>query len=103
MIAFTDYSEPALEILIKAHELIEKLDIEKNEKDAILYIMDVLSANMLDKDERKKYIEVTTMLINPREEYLYQKGKEEGRRAKKEELRKEIEEELLEKINNKGN
>ena len=78
LIAFTDYDEPILELLIKTNELIGKLDIEKNEKDAIFYIMEVLSANMLDQDDRNRYSEVTTMMLNPRDEYLFQKGKKEG-------------------------
>ena len=78
LIAFTNHSKPTLDLLIKANELIEKMDIEKNEKDAIQYILDVLSANMLEEDDRTKYNEVTTMMINPRDEYLYQKGKKEG-------------------------
>ena len=38
LIAYTDYSEKTLEILKKTASLIERLNIDANEKEAILYI-----------------------------------------------------------------
>ena len=78
LIAYTDYSEKTLEILKKTAELIEKLNIDANEKEAILYILDVLSGNMLDEKDKNKFMEVRKMMINPRDEYLVNKGIEKG-------------------------
>ena len=62
----------------KTAELIEKLNIDANEKEAILYILDVLSGNMLDEKDKNKFMEVRKMMINPRDEYLVNKGIEKG-------------------------
>lgn len=78
LIAYTDYSQTALEVLLKASNLVRQLKIDENEKRAILYILDVLSANMLEKEEKNRYLEETHMNINPRDEYLINKGIENG-------------------------
>ena len=75
LIAYTDYSEPTLEILEKTCRLIQKLKIDVNEKEAILYVLDVLSSNMLDKPDKDKFMEGRKMMINPRDEYLVNQGK----------------------------
>ena len=79
LIVYTDFEESPAEILKKTHKLINSIEIEDvNEKKAILYILDVLSANMLNAKERNEYLEETTMLLNPRDEYMKNKGIEEG-------------------------
>ena len=50
-----------------------------NEKLAIIYLFDVLRANLLDGDEHERYVERNKMLINPRERYFKKKGIEEGK------------------------
>ena len=94
LIAYTNYTETTLEILKKSNKLVHKMNIKDiNEKEAILYILNVLSANMLDEDDKVRYMEETEMLINPREEYFHKKGIEEGEERKE----KEIATKLLEK------
>lgn len=97
LIAYTDYSETTLEILEKTYSLIEQLSIEKNEKEALKYILDVLSANMLNKNEKKRLMEKIEMGINPREDYFTQKGREVGiEEGIREGIQKGREEEKLE-------
>ncbi len=84
LIAYTDYSEKTLEILKKTASLIERLNIDANEKEAILYILDVLSGNMLDENDKSKFMEVRKMMINPRDEYLVNIGIEKGMEKGKE-------------------
>ena len=91
LIAYTDYPEPTLEILKKAYNIIEKLDFDDiNEKLAILYIFEVLSANMLDEKEYKEFQEETEMILNPRDRYLLTKQKEELNKKYAEELKEEM-------------
>ena len=82
LIIYTEYEESKLEILNRARSLLEEISEKQvfdiNEKMAIIYLFDVLSANMLDKREYEKYVEENTMLINPRERYFKNKGIEEG-------------------------
>lgn len=83
LIVFTDYNESELEILLKSRKLIEtiaeysKMDI--NEKRAIIYLLNVLSVNMLTEDESIKYGEETYMLLNPMDRYCEAKGRKEGK------------------------
>ena len=83
LIIYTDYSQTKLEIVNKARELINKIaetsGIDINEKIAILYILDLLSTNMLNTDELNRYMEEHKMIINPRERYFNKKGREEGK------------------------
>lgn len=79
LIAYTDYRESTYEILKKAYEIVEKLNIDINEIEAISYVLDVLSTNMLDDDGKSRLMEEKKMRINPREEYFLNKGKEEGK------------------------
>ena len=82
VIVYTDYDESKLEIINRACELIERISereiFDINEKLAILYLFDVVSANMLEEDEYKQYVEANTMLVNPRERYCKQLGFDEG-------------------------
>ena len=79
LIAYTDYDETPLEIIRKATELVGRLDIEENEKEAIFYILNVLSTNMLNETDQNKLMEETKMILNPRERYFNNKGIEKGR------------------------
>ena len=83
IIVYTDFEESKLDIFLKARKLLEKIaaksDIDINEKKAIIYLFNVLSANMLDDDEHGKYMEENVMLIDPVERYCVNKGREEGR------------------------
>lgn len=62
--------------------LIEKISegllFDINEKLAIIYLFDVLSANMLNKQEYDKHAEENTMLIHPGERYMKKKAFEQG-------------------------
>ena len=83
IIIYTDYQEPPLEILIKARKLIEKINNKNsnmniNEKQAIVYLFDVLCVNMLKDSDIDKYEEETIMLLNPTYRYLIKKGRKEG-------------------------
>lgn len=80
LIAYTDYSETTLEILEKTCRAIEKLNIDANEKEAILYVLDVLSSNMLDDEDKNRFMEEREMMINIRDEYLVNKGIEKGKK-----------------------
>ena len=105
LIAYTSYTETTLEILKKANTIINKIPLDINEKEAIIYILDVLSANMLNEKDKKEYLEETKMLINPRDEYMknegikegINKGKEEGKEEGKQENKEEIAKKLLNK------
>ena len=44
-----------------------------NEKNAIIYLLDVLSVNMLDNEKVEKYDGETYMLLNPTDWYLLKK------------------------------
>ncbi len=92
LIAYTDYSEPALEILKKAHDTVEKLNIANpNEKEAILYILNILSVNMLDENDYNEFMEVTEMILNPRDRYLINKTRKEEKEKYEEETKKQKE------------
>ena len=82
VIVYTDYGESDLEILLKARKLIEKIaeysKMDINEKGAIVYLFNVLSANMLDENEATKFEEETYMLLNPMDRYCEAKGMREG-------------------------
>ena len=54
------------------------MDLDINEKTAIIYLFNVLSANMLDKGDYKEYVEENKMLLNPVERYMKEKGIKEG-------------------------
>ena len=45
---------------------------------------------MLNENDKKEYMEETKMLINPRDEYMKNKGKEEGIQENKEEIAKKL-------------
>ena len=83
VIVYTDYEESELEVLLKARMLLEKIaeksKMDINEKKAIIYLLDVLSVNMLDDEKVEKYEEETYMLLNPTDRYLLKKGKSEGK------------------------
>ena len=83
VIAYTDYDESEVEVLIKARMILEniaeKSKMDLNEKKAIIYLLDVLSVNMLNEDEMEEYEEETYMLLNPTDRYLLKKGKLEGK------------------------
>ena len=87
MIVYTEFEETKLEVLLKAHKLLEeisaRLNMDINEKSAIIYLLDVLSTNMLDDEEYDQYMEETVMLINPVERYCVDKGRKEGRKEGK--------------------
>lgn len=82
LIIYTDFDESDLEILNRARELIEQISermvFDINEKMAIIYLFDMLSTNMLSADDYDEYMEVNSMLVNPRERYFKNKGIEEG-------------------------
>ncbi|MBQ9026508.1 MAG: hypothetical protein IJ104_09070, partial [Methanobrevibacter sp.] len=74
LIAYTYYEETTLEILKKAFNIIKKLEIKNpNEKEAMIYILNVLSVNMLDEKEYNEFMEETEMILNPRDRYLINK------------------------------
>jgi len=110
LIAYTSYTETTLEILKKANTIINKIPLDINEKEAIIYILDVLSTNILNEKDKKEYPEETKMLINPRDEYMknegikegINKGKEEGKQEGKEEGIQENKEEIARKLLNKN-
>ena len=93
LVIYTNYTESKLEIVKRAQKLIDKIVensfIDVNEKIAIYYLFDLLSANMLNDNELEEYMEEHTMIINPRERYFHKKGIEEG---KKEGIEEGIEE-----------
>lgn len=82
LIVYTDFEESKLEILNRARKLFEdiseRLEIDINEKTAIIYLFNILSANMLDDGDYEQYMEENIMLINPVERYMKNKGIEEG-------------------------
>jgi len=82
LIVYTDFEEPKLEILNRARKLFERISeslvFDINEKMAVIYLFDVLSANMLDENEYELYVEENVMILNPVERYMNKKGKEEG-------------------------
>ena len=82
LIVYTDFDETKLEILNRARKLFEviseKLDLDINEKIAIIYLFNVLSANMLDAREYGQYVEENIMLLNPVERYMKNEGIKEG-------------------------
>ena len=82
LIVYMDFEESKLEILNKARKLFEdisdRLQLNINEKTAIIYLFDVLSANMLDSSQYDEYVEENKMLLNPVERYMKEKGIEEG-------------------------
>lgn len=83
LIVYTDFDESKLEIINRARRLFEdispSMDLDINEKTAIIYLFNVLSANMLDAVEYEKYVEENIMLINPVERYMKNKGIEQGK------------------------
>ena len=100
LIAYTDYSEPTLEILKKAHDTVEKLNIANpNEKEAILYILNILSVNMLDEKDYNEFMEETEMILNPRDRYFANKIRKEEKEKfieETEKIRKEEKEKFRE-------
>ena len=102
LIAYTNYAETTLEILKKANTLINKIPLDINEKEAIIYILDVLSANMLNEKDKKEYMEETKMLINPRDEYMKNEGIKEGKQEGIQEGIQENKEEIARKLLNKN-
>lgn len=74
------------------------MNIDMNEKEAVLYILNVLSTNMLNETEKNKFMEERKMMINPRDEYLVSKGIEKGRLEGMEKGRLEVAKKLLEKM-----
>lgn len=83
LIVYTDYDELEYEVLIEARWLLEEIskqsNMDINEKNAIIYLFDVLSTNMLDDVEMEKYGEVTYMLLNPMDRFLEDKGRKDGK------------------------
>ena len=79
MIVYTDFEESQLDILNRARDLLERISqhlvFDINEKVAIIYLFDVLSANLLDGEEHERYVERNKMLINPMERYLRKQAK----------------------------
>ena len=94
VIVYTDYDETQLEVLLKTYNLIERIaeksEMDLNEKTAIIYLMDVLSANMLTEYEYKYFMEETVMILNPRERYCVDKGRKEGIEKNKLEIAKKL-------------
>ena len=75
LIAYTDYEETTLEILKKSYHTVEKLNITNhNEKEAIFYILNILSVNMLEENDYNEFMEETGMILNPRDRYLIKKN-----------------------------
>ncbi len=93
LIVYTDFDESKLDIINKARKLLEEISetslFDINEKIAIIYLFDMLSANMLSVDENNQYMEMNKMLINPRERYFKNQGIMEGREEGREEGRVE--------------
>lgn len=86
LIAYTDYNETTLEILKRAHKTVEQLNItNQNEKQAIFYILNILSVNMLDENDYTEFIEETGMILDPRERCMKKKMQEEYEEKLKEE------------------
>ena len=86
LIAYTDYDETTLEILKRAHKTVEQLNItDQNEKQAIFYILNILSVNMLDENDYTEFMEETEMILDPRERYMKKKMQEEYEEKLKEE------------------
>ena len=54
-------------------------ELNINDKKAIIYLFDVLSANMLSDVEREKYGEEMYMLLNPMDRFLLNKCRKEGK------------------------
>ena len=101
VIVYTDYDESDFEILLKARKLIERIaeysDMDINEKSAIAYLFNVLSANMLDEEESRKFVEETYMLLNPVDRYCEAKGRKEGKIEGRKEGKLETAEKMLKK------
>ena len=99
LIVYTDFEEPKLEILNRARNLFERISesliFDINEKMAVIYLFDVLSANMLDENEYELYVEENVMILNPVERYMNKKGKEEGIEQGKKEGKLEVAGNLL--------
>ena len=96
LIAYTDYHETTLEILKQAYRIVEQMKIDNiNEKEAILYIFNVMSANMLNEEDYAKYEEETEMILNPHDRYLINKTKEETKLESKIEIAKRMLKESL--------
>ena len=99
LIVYTDFEEPKLEILNRARNLFERISeslvFNINEKMAVIYLFDVLSANMLDENEYELYVEENVMILNPVERYMNKKGKEEGIEQGKKEGKLEVAGNLL--------
>ena len=55
-------------------------------KREMTFLLEVLSAYMLDEKEHKQYMEETKMLINPVERYMKNEGIKEGKREIAEKL-----------------
>ena len=106
MIVYTDYDESQLEILLKARKLIERIaensGMDINQKKAIIYLLDVLSVNMLNEKEIEKYEEETYMMLNPTDRYLLKKGKNEGKLEGKREGKLEGKLDVAKKLLAKG-
>lgn len=79
VIAYTDYDEPQLDVLVKARLLIERIAVASgrdiNEKTAIIRLFDTVNVNMLGEDDVNEYEEETIMLLNPTDRYLLKRGK----------------------------
>jgi predicted transposase/invertase (TIGR01784 family) len=84
IIVYTDFEESKFEIIQKSRKLLEEIaansSMDINEKKVIIYLLDVLSTNMLNDEEHEKYMEENVMLINPVERYCINKGRKEGRK-----------------------
>lgn len=97
VIVYTDFDESKYEVLVKARKLVDKIaeaaEMDLNDKRAITYLLDMLSANMLDDEEFNQYMGESKMLINPRDRYFKNQGIEEG-------IKEGIEEGLQEGIQN---
>ena len=106
VIVYTDFQESKLEVLNKARKLIEKVaevsEMDINEKTAIIYLLDVLSTNMLNDEEFNKYLEENEMILNPVERYYTNKGRQEGMREGMREGKKESKESIAGKMLEKG-
>jgi predicted transposase/invertase (TIGR01784 family) len=100
VIVYTDYDESKYDVLIKARKLIERIaeksGMDMNEKKAVVYLLDVLSTNMLSEEDAKKYGDETEMLLNPMDRYLEAKGRQEGMEKGKDEGKLEVAKNLLE-------
>jgi predicted transposase/invertase (TIGR01784 family) len=94
LIAYTEYKESTLDVLERAYHLIMRMKLSDKDKLAVIWILNVLSANMLNEKDKKEYLEETTMMLNPRDEFMKNKGieegKEEGMKEGKEEIAKSL-------------